>query len=93
MTVRAREPTTATSTFTQLLSSAKRSCPRDWPCTVEMESRPGARGAQECHLDFHTALELCETFMSERLAVYCGDGEQTGGTGSPGMPPRLSHSS
>ena len=49
------------------------------------------RGAQDGHLDFHTAPELCCPAFSVALRPQRPYGLL--GTGSPGRPPRLSHSS
>ena len=58
-TVRDGEPRTATSTFTQLLSSA---APSQFNVTLRPQRPYGllGTGALEGRLDFHTAPELCQ---------------------------------
>ena len=49
------------------------------------------RGAQDGHLDFHTAPQLCRDFKCN--IVFPQKPWRLLGTGNPGRPPRLSHSS
>ena len=59
MTIRDREVRTATSTFTQLLNS-RTLLVRAVLCYVHRDRKDySGRGAQDGHLDFHAAPELC----------------------------------
>ena len=60
-TIRGGEPRTSTSTFTQLLSSVV----SVFSVALRPQRSYGLLGAQDVHLDFHTAPELC------RVCVQC----------------------
>ena len=83
------KPRTATSTFTQLLTS-------DRPCSMLLYVHRDSpdyqrREARDGHLDFHTAPDLWQALFNVTLRPQRQPGLLA--TGSPGRPPRLSHSS
>ena len=51
------------------------------------------QGAQEVHLDFHTAPEVWNLYFKFIVALRPQRPYGLFGTGGPGRPPRLSHSS
>ena len=91
------EPRTATSAFTQLLNSALfffffRCC---LTTTETIGPSVLGTGAQDGHLGFHTAPELCSLLLLLQMLPYDHRDHRTISIrdGSPGRPPRLSHSS
>ena len=65
-------------------------------CCTSTETIPTIRdvGTQDVHLDFHTAPELWGENVAFKFSVALRPQRPYGllGTGSPGRPPRLSHS-
>ena len=89
-TIRDGEPRTVTSTFTQLLSHDS------WWWSVALRPQKlglFGTGAQDVHLDFHTAPELCMGRGLVEVLLYVHRNCRFIRDGSPGCPPRLSHSS
>ena len=62
-------------------------------CFTSTETSETRRGAQDDHVDFHTAPELCRSNVCFSVVLRPQKPSGLFGTGSPGRPPRLSHSS